>query len=75
MTNAEIKAKAKGKGVTLWQIADRLGISEPTMTRKMRHELPEAEQTRILSIIDDIATENEARIASLLNDSNEKGVK
>ncbi len=74
MTNAEIKSTAKAKGVTLWQIADRLGISEPTMTRKMRHELPEAEQTRILSIIDDIATENEARIASLLNDSNEKGV-
>ena len=30
-------------------------ISEPTMTRKLRHELPEGEKAKILALIDEIA--------------------
>lgn len=61
MANEKIKLTAKNKGVALWQVADRLGISEPTMTRKLRHELTGAEKERILSIIDDIASEKAVR--------------
>ncbi len=57
MANNEIRLEAKRKKVTLWQVADRLGISEPTMTRKLRKELDGAEKARILSIIDEIASE------------------
>ena len=56
MANNEIRTEAKNKGVALWQVADRLGISEPTMTRKLRRELDGAEKAQILSIIDDIAS-------------------
>ena len=55
MNNKEIKAKAKEKSVKLWQIADALKISEPTITRKLRHELPEEEKNKILALIDEIA--------------------
>lgn len=57
MFNQEIRTEAKRNGVKLWQIADKLGISEPTMTRKMRHELNEDEKNRILSIITELAKE------------------
>jgi len=36
MANEKIKLYARGKGIAQWQIADRLGISEPTLTRLFR---------------------------------------
>ena len=54
MQNQAIRTTAKEKCVKLWEIAEALEISEPTMTRKLRHELPEAEKTKILAIIDEI---------------------
>lgn len=60
MKNCEIRAYAKQKDVLLWQIADRLGINDGNFSRKLRHELPEAEKERIRNIIDEVATEREA---------------
>lgn len=57
LANADIRAKAKGAGVRMWELADHLNISEPTVTRKLRHELPQAEKERIFSIIEEIAKE------------------
>ena len=57
MSNQEIRETAKNKRVRLWQIADKLGISEPTMTRKLRHELAEDEKNHILNIIHELAEE------------------
>ena len=45
--NLELRRTAKANGVALWQIADKLGISEPTMTRRLRSELPENEKQKI----------------------------
>lgn len=55
MNNSEVRAIAKEHGVRLWEIADKLGISEPTITRKLRRELPADEKQRILAVIDEIA--------------------
>ena len=59
MNNQEIRRAAKEKSVSLWEIADELKISEPTMTRKLRHELPEGEKAKILALIDEIAERRE----------------
>ena len=55
MNNLELRTKARRNGVRLWEIADKLGVSEPTITRKLRRELPTNEKQRILAIIDEIA--------------------
>ena len=55
LSNQEIREHAKSNGVFLYQVADVLHISEPTMTRKMRKELPQSEKKHICAIIDDIA--------------------
>ena len=52
MNNKAIRNHAKYCGVKLWQIAAEIGINDGNFTRKLRHELPEAEQTRIHAIID-----------------------
>ena len=60
LANADIRAAAKGASVRMWEIADHLNISEPTMSRKLRHELPQTEKDRIFSIIEEIAAEKQA---------------
>ena len=59
LKNQSIRAVAKNKGVKLYEVAERLGVSQATITRKLYFELPEVEQQRILSIIDDIAAQKE----------------
>ncbi|MBR3242487.1 MAG: hypothetical protein IKF90_07290 [Parasporobacterium sp.] len=59
MNNKEIREAAKRSDVRLWQIAERIGISEFTFCRKLRHELDEAEKAKILAIIEDLKKEKE----------------
>lgn len=57
MENLEIRRKLKETKVMQWQVADKLGVSEMTLVRKLRYELPEAEKQKIFSIIEEIAVE------------------
>lgn len=58
--NQTIRKAAKAARVPLWMLAEKLGVSEPTMTRKLRRELDSREQEKILTIIAEIAQEKEA---------------
>lgn len=58
--NQTIRKAAKAARVPLWMLAERIGVSEPTMTRKLRRELDSREQEKILAIIAEIAREKEA---------------
>ena len=55
--NMKIRSAAKESGVYLWQIADGLKISVDSFNRKLRHELPDTDQERILEIIKTLASE------------------
>ena len=55
--NKDIKLRAKAKKVCLWEIAEKLNILDSNFSRKLRHELPQAEKDRIFSIIEEIAKE------------------
>lgn len=59
MKNLDVRHYGKSKGVCLWQCAEVLGISEPTMTRKLRRELPEDEKAKLREIIDELAERKE----------------
>ena len=51
MAKEELKRDLRKAGITLWQVADMLEVSESTMTRKMRHELSEEEYKKIIAMI------------------------
>ena len=53
--NKDIKMKMIMEDVRQYQVAERLGISEFTLSRKMRKELLPDEKEEILKIIDKIA--------------------
>ena len=61
--NRKIRREARAANVPLWKIALHLGISEPTMTRRMRVEMDPSAQEEILHLI------------RVLSDEQEEGVK
>ena len=57
--NCLIRKAAEDSGVFLYQVAERLGVGEYTFCRKLRKELPEAEQQRVLEVIRELAAGRE----------------
>ena len=55
MTNKELRIYAKGHGVALWRVAEKMNISEPTLYRKFRHELSAEDKEKIRAIIEELA--------------------
>lgn len=55
--NLKIRTKLKEKKVLQWQLAEKMEVSEMTLVRKLRRELEEEEQKRIIAIIEEIAVE------------------
>lgn len=56
--NKEIRATAIKSNVRFWQIADGMGIHEVTLIKRLRHELPESDKAKILSVIEKLYKEN-----------------
>lgn len=57
MYNVDVRRTAAGNGVRLWQIADALGISDCSLSRKLRKELSSEEKTTIFAIIRNLSQE------------------
>ena len=51
MKNYEIRVELMKRGMKQYELASLLGISEWTLSRKLRTELPDEEKQRILEII------------------------
>lgn len=58
MANEAIREKVKATGVRYWEVAERIGVSDVTLCRRLRRELPEARQQLILRAIDELAGRN-----------------
>lgn len=54
MANTDIKEIAKKSNIKLWQIADKLQISDIAFSKKLRKELSKEEKEKIKSIIKEI---------------------
>lgn len=61
MANETIREAAKSAGVKLWEVAANCGIADSTFSRQLRRELPGERQKELLSVIQKIAAEREAR--------------
>ena len=57
LKNNDIRAAAATKSVKLWQIAEELGISDSSFSRKLRKELSTEEMNHIFEIIDKLSQE------------------
>ena len=60
--NTDIRKAAKESGVFLWEIADKLGVSEPT--RWLRKEMPDSQKAKFYSAIEQVKLEHQAETAN-----------
>lgn len=56
-SNERVRNELMLRRVRNWELANRLGINEATLSRRLRTELPEEEQDRLIAIIQDIQKE------------------
>ena len=54
MSNTEIRAELKAAKIPYWKIADKLGVHENTIIRRMRKELSNEDKARFNAAIAEI---------------------
>jgi len=52
LNNLKIRVAMISNNVKQWEVAELLKVSEPSLSRMLRHELPEEEQDRIINLIE-----------------------
>ena len=52
--NVDVRKAAKDSGVFLWEIADKLGVSEPTLNRWLRKEMPDSQKAKFFAAIEQV---------------------
>lgn len=53
--NSDIRAAAQKAGVKLWMIAAEIGVTDFTLSRRLRFELQADEKRQLMNAIDTIA--------------------
>ena len=54
-TNEKIRKMARIKDVRLWELAEKMGITDSSLSRKLRKEFSPEEEEQALEYIDEIA--------------------
>lgn len=57
--NADLRSAREEGKVPNWMIAERLGVSEQTLIRWFRFEMPDSKKAQIMSVINEIKEERE----------------
>ena len=57
--NKEFRADMKAAGISLWQIANEIGVSEATITRLLRVEIDEETKRQLVQAAQRIQKRNE----------------
>ncbi len=58
--NNDIRVAAKENGVYLYEIAEKLAVSEPTFIRYLRKELSDSMKAKVLAAIEEIKRGHES---------------
>lgn len=58
--NRKVRESLRVHRLPVWKLADALGCHENTVLRRLRHELPQADQEALIAVIERISRkENE----------------
>lgn len=60
MTNEKIRKAAAARGVHLWEIGEKFGLSDASFSRTLRHELTKEQTKQALKYVDEIANSRQA---------------
>lgn len=51
--NKKVRLTLMEQGVKYYELADLMGVSEATLGRKLRKEMPEEEQQRLVKLVEE----------------------
>jgi len=54
MANMDLRQAVNSNGLKLWQIANKLSLTDGNLSRKLRYELSTAEKKKIFKIISEL---------------------
>ena len=57
MQNNEIREEIKAANLRFWQVAEKFGLNDGNFSRRLRHELSDADKTKIREIIAHLSKE------------------
>lgn len=57
--NNDIRVAANTARVRLWEIADAIGLSDSSFSRKLRREFSNTEKVKILDVIENLRRQKE----------------
>lgn len=57
MSGAEIKSYILSEGIRLWQVADKLGITDGNFSRRLRKTFNDNEINKIKAIVNELKNE------------------
>lgn len=57
--NKDIRKAVKESGITLWRLAEKIGIADSTLSVRLRHELSPADKELYMKAIKEAAEEME----------------
>lgn len=63
IANAELRGEIKAAGLHIYDVADRVGIYETSLTRWLRQELTGERERRVRQALDELKAEREANYA------------
>ena len=66
MRNLDVRNMISDSSLKYWEIAEKLGITDSTFSRKLRKEFSEKEKNKIIEIINELSLEK-----SIGNNQNE----
>lgn len=55
VANEQIRREMKRRSITFWQLADVWGVSDNTVFRRFRHELPPEQRAEVMSLLRQIS--------------------
>lgn len=69
--NNDIRELAKRNGICLWQIAERLEITDSYFSRILRKELPSEKKMKIVKIIKEMSENRKQELDDIINQLSE----
>ena len=57
MRNLDVRNMISDSSLKYWEIAEKLGVTDSTFSRKLRKEFSEKEKTKIIEIINELSLE------------------
>ena len=52
--NKQLRKEMQDKHIALWKVADKIGVAESTLCRRMRYELEESDKAEIKKAIEEL---------------------